>query len=69
MTDRNGLYSSKPMIGRPDIADQGGASPVVKRSEMERNGQPILLYFLNIILRITNQNGFWGNLCFLKYIE
>ena len=45
MTDRNGLYSSKPMIGRPDIADQGGASPVVKRSKMEQNGQPILLYF------------------------
>ena len=35
MTDRDGLYSSKPMIGRPDIADQGGASPVVKRSEMD----------------------------------
>ena len=29
MTDRDGLYSSKPMIGRPDILDQDGASQVV----------------------------------------
>ena len=35
MTDLNGLYSPKPMIGRPLIAGRVFASPLVTGFEMD----------------------------------